>query len=127
MALNGVKKTDVELEGNLQLLNKLNQWLDSPDRFTMEDTYDKIGKLERAIKLLQKDMRKAENAAIDEIDKPRSNEAKKIRNKIVDPFLDQIADIEAELCILNAERRKLEYRRDMYKQAGWHYKQTMEL
>jgi hypothetical protein len=86
------------------LREKLEPWLNNvPDYHDMTQTYEKLGKLKANEIALQRLIVKAEDNAIQGIDKIRSNDAKKAKILASEKLRDELAIIQRDLAIVEAE------------------------
>lgn len=98
--------------------NKLDFWLNNPpDYHDMHDVYTRYGKLRGKITLLKRRIQRTEEIIMEDIEKPRSNEAKKMKINATAQMLDTLAGYESELCELEAEIKILEFQKTMFNAA----------
>lgn len=92
---------------------RINQWLgEIPDYYHVVDSYDTLGKIKEEIILLKRTIaREIENL---DLEKPRSNEAKKRKEEATSHLYDQLAALESQAAALEQRIKKLEYIKSMF-------------
>ena len=102
------------------LHRKLEPWVNNPPEYqTMIDRYKDHGRIKARIVTLKREIEKVEEAISAEIDKPRSNEAKKAKITATSGLKDSLAELEAELEIVDAEIKALEFMKTMFNAANY--------
>lgn len=102
------------------LAKKLEPWINNPPEYiTMINTYKAHGRLKAHIRLKKRDIERAEELVTAEIDKPRSNEAKKAKLEATATLKDELAELEAELEIVDAEVKALEFMKTMFNASNY--------
>lgn len=105
------------------LLKKLDPWANNPPSYyEMKEAYDSYGKLKAAIKRKERDISRAEESVTAEIDRPRSNEAKKAKLIATATMKDDLAELEAEFAIVESEVKALEFLKTMFQAATYRTK-----
>lgn len=116
-------------ENKLDMLRKtLSIWLQNPpDYFDMSAAYKRRGNLQAdRVRLLRK-ITAVEEEVTATIDRPRSNDAKKLKLESTKELKDDLAELEADLAIVDNEIKALEYMKDMYRNASYQLKQQQDL
>lgn len=109
---------DDNVESLLQ--QKLEPWMNNPPSYDeMIATYKKYGKINAAIKRKQREISKAEEHITSEIDRPRSNDARKAKLIATATMKDELAELEAELAEVESEVKALEFMRSMFNAANY--------
>jgi chromosome segregation ATPase len=97
---------------------KLNDWLGKvPDYYEVVEAYENYGELKAQIVLVKRQIGKALESL--DIEKPRSNEAKKKKDKATAELNDTLADLEARLARVEAQVKRLEYIKTMFNAASY--------
>jgi hypothetical protein len=105
------------------LLQKLEPWVNNPPNYyEMKESYDAYGKLRAAIKRKEREIARAEESVTIDNDKPRSNEAKKAKLNATATLKDELAELEAELAIVESEVKALEFLKTMFQAATYRTK-----
>lgn len=103
---------------NLQ--SRLEPWLnDIPDYFDVRDAYTEQGRLKARIRRVSRDIERKEDEVSIEVDKPRSNEAKIAKLRATSVMKDELAELEAELAVVDSSVKLLEYRLKMYNASNY--------
>jgi len=109
------------------LHKSLDPWLNSiPDLYDVTESYKEQGRLKAAITRKKRDISRAENIIIVEQDKPRSNEAKKAKLNATSLLEDELSELEAELAVIDAHVKTLEFMKGMLQAATYRAKMSME-
>lgn len=110
------------------LLARLEPWINNPpDYFEMREIYTKYGKLKADIRRKQREIDRAEEEVMRMVDRPRSNEAKLMKNNSTSHLRDQLAELEAELAIVESEVKALEFMKTMFNAANFRTRLTVDL
>lgn len=105
--------------------NKLDFWLENPpDYHDMHTAYTQYGKLRGKITLLKRQIQKTEEVIMEDVEKPRSNEAKKLKINATSEMLDTLSRYEAELAEIESTIKILEFQKTMFNAAS--YRNHME-
>lgn len=108
--------------------DKLILWIDNaPDFYDMQATYTAYGKQKATIRKLQRTIDRIEDEIAIEQDKPRSNDAKKAKLTATSSLKDTLAELEADLYILESKVKMLEYQRSMFNAATFRHRMTNEI
>lgn len=103
-----------------QLQAKLEPWVNNPPDYTeMKEAYLQQGKLRSAIRLKKREIERTEEQVMREVDRPRSNDAKRIRNNSTTALKDSLAVLEADLEIIESEIKALEFMKNMFSSANY--------
>ena len=102
------------------LQKKLEPWINNPPEYeTMIEAYKQHGRLKADIIRLKRQIEKAEEQVVIDIDKPRSNEAKKAKLSATSDLRDILAHTEAKLEIIDAEIKALEFMKTMFNASNY--------
>lgn len=102
------------------LQQKLEVWVNNPPDFDeMHTMYKEFGRLKALIKRKEREITRVEDGITAEIDKPRSNEAKKAKLNATTRLKDDLAELEAEYAIIESEVKALEFMRSMFNAANY--------
>ncbi len=112
--MNGVEDT---------LTHRLETWSNNPPQYEhMLETYKSLGRCKAAIVRKKREIETVEEAITVEIDKPRSNDAKKAKLNATSKLKDELTELLAELEILEAEIKTLEFLKTMFNAANYRMK-----
>ena len=99
---------------------QLEPWVNNPPAYeTMIETYKKQGRLKAAIVRLKREIQRIEDQVSVDIDKPRSNEAKKAKLEATAEEKDKLSELEAELEIVDTDVKILEFQKTMFNAANY--------
>jgi seryl-tRNA synthetase len=102
------------------LRKKLEPWINNPPEYsTMIETYKALGRIKAAIARKKREIERAEELVTVEIDKPRSNEAKKAKLSATADLKDELSELEAELEVIDAEVKALEFMKVMFNASNY--------
>lgn len=102
------------------LQRKLEPWINNPPEYeTMIETYKRLGRLKSDIRLIKRDIERVEDSISVDVDKPRSNEAKKRKLSATNDLRDRLAELEAELELVDAEVKALEFMKTMFNASNY--------
>lgn len=97
------------------LRKKLEPWINNaPEYQVMVDTYKQYGRCKSDIRYKKREIERAEELVIVEVDKPRSNDAKKAKLAATSVLKDELTTLEANLEIIEAEVKALEFMKTMF-------------
>jgi hypothetical protein len=106
------------VESTLQ--QRLEPWVNNPPDYTvMVETYKSQGRLKAKIRLIKREIERTEDDISVEVDKPRSNEAKKQKLAATSHLRDELADLEAELELVESDVKALEFMKTMFNAANY--------
>lgn len=109
------------------LRDKLEPWMNNPpDYDEMVRLYKEKGRLGASIKRKQREITRAEELVTAEIDRPRSNDAKKAKLNATASLKDELAEMEAELEIIDAEVKAIEFMKTMFTSSNFRSKMMYE-
>lgn len=102
-------------------INKqLEPWINNPPAYEdMVDTYKELGRTKAAIIKQKREIQRIEDQVSIDIDKPRSNEAKKAKLEATSVERDVLAELEARLEIIDADVKILEFKKTMFNAANF--------
>jgi hypothetical protein len=107
-----------EVENTLH--RKLEPWVNNPpDYETMIETYKQYGRIKSDIRYKKREIERVEELIIVDIDKPRSNEAKKAKLSATSELKDELTTLEANLEIIESEVKALEFMKTMFNAANY--------
>lgn len=110
-----------------QLQAKLEPWVNNPPDYTeMKVAYLAQGRLNSAIRLKKREIDKAEDMVTGEQDRPRSNDAKKAKLLATSTLKDELAQLEAELAVVDSEIKALEFMKVMFNAANYRTRLSMD-
>lgn len=110
------------------LMSKLEPWLNNiPDYHDVKTAYELSASLKKRIRLLQRDISKAEDDITAVVDRPRSNETKQAKLKATSGLKDKLAELEADNIENDELIKLLEYRKTMLNAANYRTKIQYEL
>ena len=113
--LNGTANTPDEV-----LRRKLEPWINNPPEYeTMIETYKSLGRIKAAIARKKREIERAEELVTVEVDRPRSNEAKKAKLSATSELKDELSELEAELEVIDAEVKALEFMKVMFNASNY--------
>ena len=102
------------------LQQKLEPWINNPpDYYEMITTYKKYGKINAAIKRKQREISRIEEQITSEIDRPRSNDARKAKLNATATLKDELTELEAQLAEIESEVKALEYMKVMFNASNY--------
>ena len=102
------------------LAKKLEPWINNPPEYDdMITTYKRAGRLKALIRRKKRDIERAEELVTAEQDKPRSNDAKKAKLNATSSMKDDLADLEAELEVVEMEVKALEFMKTMFNASNY--------
>jgi len=102
------------------LHRKLEPWINNPPEYTiMVETYKAYGRCKADIRYKKREIERVEDEITSEIEKPRSNEAKKAKLSATSELKDQLTTLEANLEILEAEVKALEFMKSMFSSSNY--------
>ena len=110
------------------LMKRLEVWVNNaPDYFEMRDIYKKYGITRAAITRKKRDIDRTEELITAEIDRPRSNDARKAKLNATAVLKDELAELEADLALIESEVKALEFMKTMFSSANYRTKLQMDL
>ena len=110
------------------LKNSLEPWLNNvPDYYDVEKIYRQQGKLNSEIRKLKREIERKEEAIIVDIDKPRSNDARKAKLAATVELKDRLVGIESQLAIVDAEAKLIEIKIKMFNAANYRTKVAYDI
>lgn len=110
-----------------QLQAKLEPWVNNPpDYIEMTTAYKAQGRLNSAIKLKHREIVRAEDEVTVDQDRPRSNEAKKAKLAATSTLKDELAQLEADLAIVDSEIKALEFMKVMFNAANYRTRLSLD-
>jgi multidrug resistance efflux pump len=102
------------------LQQKLEPWINNPPEYDiMIETYKRQGRLKSQIRIVKRNIERAEELITSEIDRPRSNEAKVKKLNATATLKDQLAEYESELEIIESEVKALEFMKTMFNASNY--------
>lgn len=102
------------------LHKKLEPWINNPPEYeTMIKTYKRQGILKAYIRRKKRDIERQEDTITVMDLKPRSNEAKKAKLDATTSLKDDLADLEAELEVIESEVKALEFMKTMFNASNY--------
>lgn len=110
------------------VFKKLDKWLNQPpDYDDVERAYNLRGRLQaRRINLLRV-IERAEDEAVLEHGKPRSNEARILKMNATKELRDELANLDAELALAENDCKLLEFRKAMFSAAVFRTKIQLDM
>jgi DNA-binding transcriptional regulator GbsR (MarR family) len=110
------------------IAQRLNPWLNGgiPDYYDVQKAYKELGRLQAAVKRKQREISRAEETITAEQDKPRSNDARKAKLHATTALKDELSELEADLAVIEAEVKALEFTRGMFSSAVYRTKLMMD-
>jgi len=110
------------------LLRNLEPWINNPPSYhEMRQMYAEYGRLRAAIRRKQREIDRAEEAVVAEADRPRSNDAKKAKLAATSTLKDELAELEAQLAIVESEVKALEFMKTMFNAANYRTRLTVDI
>jgi len=104
--------------------HKLQHWLENPpDLSEMLEVYDTYAYIKAAIIRKKREIKVVEDEISLEIDRPRSNEAKRAKMQATKSLEDDLAGLEEEFVYAEIAVKKIEFRKSMYQNATYTIKQ----
>jgi len=111
-----------------ELATKLSPWMKNPpDYADVSEAYTKRGELQAKRAKLEREIRRVENNVVLTADRPRSNDTRMLKLEATYLLQDELAELDAQLAIVENRIRLLEFRKEMFKTASYQHKQTYEL
>lgn len=105
---------------DMTIAKKLEPWINNPpDYYEMIEAYKEMGRINAAIKRKQREISRAEENVTAEIDRPRSNDAKKAKLAATVTLKDELADLEADFAIVEAQVKALEFMKVMFNASNY--------
>ena len=110
-----------------QLQSKLEPWVNNPPDYNeMKSAYLTQGRFKSAIRLKKREIEREEDTITGEQDRPRSNEAKKAKLLATSALKDQLAQLEADLEVIESEIKALEFMKVMFNAANYRTRLSMD-
>lgn len=105
---------------DMTIAKKLEPWINNPpDYYEVIEAYKEMGRINAAIKRKQREISRAEENVTAEIDRPRSNDAKKAKLAATVTLKDELADLEADFAIVEAQVKALEFMKVMFNASNY--------
>lgn len=103
-----------------ELAKKLEPWINNPPEYDlMIETYKSLGRIKAAIRRKKRQIEYAEEEVMRQVDRPRSNDARLMKNNSTSHLKDELAELEAELEIIDAEVKALEFMKTMFNASNY--------
>jgi predicted nucleic acid-binding Zn-ribbon protein len=100
------------------IIEKLDPFLNNvPDYDEVKALYKKQGRLKSSIRLLQREIQRTEEEVNRQYDKPRSNDTRRVKDNATSHLNDKLAELEAELAIIDSDVKAMEYFKSMFQAA----------
>lgn len=110
------------------MIERLNPWIKNPPDYTdVSEAYKKRGQLLSKRSKLIRQIDYIEDSIVLESDKPRSTETRVAKLTATKDLRDQLADLDADIAIIDNQIKLYEYHKDMYKVANYQLKNVMDL
>lgn len=105
---------------DITIAQRLEPWINNPpDYYQMIEAYKELGRLNAAIKRKQREIAKAEESVTVDIDRPRSNDAKKAKLNATVTLKDELAELEALAAVADSEVKALEFMKVMFNASNY--------
>jgi uncharacterized protein (DUF3084 family) len=106
-----------------EIIQKYLQWQKNPpDYHDVCKAFDDLGNVRAQIAIMRREIKKIQEEIDLEIDRPRSNEAKKRKITATSSLEDRLAELEAEEAKAEQRVKKLEYHKAMISNGNWSVK-----